>query len=1115
MNSSHPLICFFGMRGRWCVWQYRALLLSFWSSCDRAFLCLLFVACAGIVNVQAQQWQTYTSQENLADDFVLSIFQAQDGAMWFGTLRGVSRYDGIWQTFTAADGLAADRVSAVFQSRDGAMWFGTGDRVGNSPGAGVSRYDGEKWQTFTVADGLGNNSVLAIFQARDGAMWFGMYEGGVSRYDGEKWQTFTKADGLAGRIVETIFQATDGSIWVTARSAAGDGGVSRYDGEKWQTFTKAGDLPIFLITSGILADDGSMWFGIPPYGVSRYDGEEWEIFTAADGLASNIVVSVMQSGDGAIWVGTLESGVSRYNGTNWETFTEADGLVSNSVISMYQTLDGAVWFGTSGAGVSRLDVARWETLKFGDVLAGTGDVVRDIFQARDGALWFGTQSAFPNSIGGAIRVDRDVREIFIAGWGLVANSTVQSITQAQDGAMWFGTDRGVSRYDGETWKTFTTVDGLAGNDVLALLQSQDGAMWFGTFDSGVSRYDGETWKTFTASDGLADNQILSIFQARDGAMWFGTGNFTVPGSGGGVSRYDGETWETFAASNGLGSNTVLSIFQARDGVMWFGTVGGGISRYDGETWETFPEVEGLSILWVAGIVQSQDGAMWFATRSGAIRFDGTFWQAFGVVDGLASNTLWSVLQADDGRMWFGTGNGASSFRRPEIPLVQTVIQVPLFLGGNRIFVEGRGFEIGSERRPPISFALMPGRVQPEQEDWSSFAQVNGFELTDIDLSNGEWSFYLRAKDRNGNVDPTAAFVTFTVDLVSPTVVINSPRRNDAVSGEVTIEGSVFDASAQPDLVRFSLSYERVGQDGKVASWLMIDRREVDNPEGFRIEDAAIGTWDTAALQEPFGRYILRVQAEDRLGHTSEHQVPVRVVSALEDVKSREGGDVMAVGGTVLLMVPPNGLATDVQVQIVFRPARELPVPPAGATATGIAYGVGPEGMVFNKRSTLTIGYNLATVAGMVEADLAVFELLEGAWVRLGGTVDATVGRISVGIQKVGTYALFEAPGTGGSPEVSEMVCQPRIISPNGSLYPGVSDISFRLGAAVSVDVRVYGVSGNLVREVVLARRMSEGLNTVQWDGRDRNGKAVRDGVYVVVIEAEGRAANQTVGVLNR
>ena len=97
----------------------------------------------------------------------------------------------------------------------------------------------------------------------------------------------------------------------------------------------------------------------------------------------------------------------------------------------------------------------------------------------------------------------------------------------------------------------------------------------------------------------------------------------------------------------------------------------------------------------------------------------------------------------------------------------------------------------------------------------------------------------------------------------------------------------------------------------------------------------------------------------------------------------------------------------------------------------------------------------------------------------------------------------------------DVACQPRIISPSGGLYPETTDISFKLGTSANVNVRIYGMSGNLIREVVVDRRLNTGLNTVQWDGKGRSGQVVRDGIYIVVIEAEGTAANKTVAVLNR
>ncbi|GAG50484.1 unnamed protein product, partial [marine sediment metagenome] len=68
---------------------------------------------------------------------------------------------------------------------------------------------------------------------------------------------------------------------------------------------------------------------------------------------------------------------------------------------------------------------------------------------------------------------------------------------------------GVSRYDGTSWQTFTTKDGLADNEIMSSLQDTDGNLWFGTC-GGVSRYDGTSWQTFTTQVGLADNLVFIL-----------------------------------------------------------------------------------------------------------------------------------------------------------------------------------------------------------------------------------------------------------------------------------------------------------------------------------------------------------------------------------------------------------------------------------------------------------------------------------------------------------------------------------------------------------------------------------------------------------------------------
>ena len=81
----------------------------------------------GVVCIDGDTPQAYTSQSGLAHDVVRAIAQDDRGHLWFGTAGGsISRYDGrSWQTLTAADGLTGGQVYALLATPDGSMWIGS------------------------------------------------------------------------------------------------------------------------------------------------------------------------------------------------------------------------------------------------------------------------------------------------------------------------------------------------------------------------------------------------------------------------------------------------------------------------------------------------------------------------------------------------------------------------------------------------------------------------------------------------------------------------------------------------------------------------------------------------------------------------------------------------------------------------------------------------------------------------------------------------------------------------------------------------------------------------------------------------------------------------------
>ena len=445
-------------------------------------------------------WKHYTYLDGLGSNHVRPIYQDREGFLWFGTLGGISRYDGEkFVNFTTDDGLADNSVWSIHQDRDGFLWFGT---LG-----GVSRYDGEKFVNLTTNDGLADNSVWSIYQDREGFLWFGTL-GGISRYDGKAFVNYTTNDGLASDSVRVIHQDQKGHFWFGT-----SGGVSRYDGEKFVNYTTNNGLVSNLVRTIHQDQDDFLWFGSWYDGISQYDGDNFINFTTDDGLADNAVSNITQDRAGSFWISTEGKGLSQYDSSSFINFTTADGLVDNLVYTVYQDREGRIWFGTEG-GISKYDGNKFINFTTNDGLVD--NVVYTVYQDRDGYIWFGTDDDVS-------RYDGVEFVNFTTDNGLASNS-VWVIYQDRDGYIWFGTrgGKGVSRYDGEKFVNFTTHDGLIENNVASIYQDQEGFLWFGTHSGGISRYDGTSWTSLDTRDGLINNHVLGISQGTDGEFWFGT-----------------------------------------------------------------------------------------------------------------------------------------------------------------------------------------------------------------------------------------------------------------------------------------------------------------------------------------------------------------------------------------------------------------------------------------------------------------------------------------------------------------------------------------------------------------------------------------------------------------
>lgn len=258
----------------------------------------------------------------------------------------------------------------------------------------------------------------------------------------------------------------------------------------------------------------------------RYNGDTLHYITEQEGFSGGRVTGIAEDSEGHLWVAT-GFGLNKYDGQSFTVFTEEDGLLNSEIWSMYIDSEGVIWIGHN-EGLSRFDGTKFENIA----------IPKPEVKA-------------PNTIYSANRIT--------------------GIAEDQAGNLWLGTDGyGICRYDGQTFTSFTTADGLCDNTIYDLMVDGKGELWIGTYWGGVSKYDGQTFANYTQDGLISGVEAGGFFEDANGDIWLGVEN-------NGVYRYDGKAFHHYEQED-LSGASVLSIYRDREDRLWLGGWGG-LFRY--------------------------------------------------------------------------------------------------------------------------------------------------------------------------------------------------------------------------------------------------------------------------------------------------------------------------------------------------------------------------------------------------------------------------------------------------------------------------------------------------------------------------------------------------------
>ena len=437
------------------------------------------------------------------------------GNLWFTDERGeVHQYDATLNLtpYRASSGLGIDRVRTIFEAINGDLWFGHDNGVTmfnprpaiQNHGTGIGNRVRGKSRFALWTD------IIKIFEV-DGYIWFinkPIYSENATQY------TFF-------RYGNELFDQV--SIFIKPKA----GRIRRLSDRNPNLFVTEGEHRWIAFGGHIFKADatGLLWF------MNRFQRIPFQTSLEIDHAESPINALHTDVND-KLWVlfenGKVQS-YPREIGPSTSINIEPETLpYLIKVTKMLEVPSGTKWFFNDVTG----KLIRWNVSEPTKpiVLNGNSNTAPLGVWQHSKEMYGKVTFLFPDAL--KTYLDKELittQEIELTP----ANASLTS----QAGDLWVATSHGAVRYDGKKLTTYTTKntsrnsrkEGFLVDNVHDVIEDSNGSIWFATQGGGTVRYDGETFDTLTTKDGLAHNNISKIYESSDKDIWFATE--------GGVTQY--------------------------------------------------------------------------------------------------------------------------------------------------------------------------------------------------------------------------------------------------------------------------------------------------------------------------------------------------------------------------------------------------------------------------------------------------------------------------------------------------------------------------------------------------------------------------------------------------
>jgi signal transduction histidine kinase/ligand-binding sensor domain-containing protein len=399
----------------------------------------------------------------------INTLHGGDGELWVGTNRKgafllklageeATQIEHLTLQKTAG-GLRSDHINAIFRDREGIVWFGT-DR-------GVCRYDRDSFRAENVSNNPQSNFIRSLLHTSKGEIYCGTNRGFFRLVPDEKGSdrgAWSEVIELQGRSVYTMYEDATGSVWVGTDSGVflrskDSPGFSQFSTAPEETEIPVTDENTDSQSAELPADPakpqsresvralagfrGTIYAAVFGRGIEKLEAtQEGKRQTPVlSNKSAKGAISFAVEGDKALWFGTIDGELGRFDGSQTTSYTLPKKQSSDPAIRAIRIAGDKIWLGTSQGLYLRQGDSVREIKPNIDVREID---VRDLFvQQTDPereVIWCATENS------GLIKFipGYDISVRFDTEQGLTSERVFALAEQNRD--IWIGTNRGIVRH---------------------------------------------------------------------------------------------------------------------------------------------------------------------------------------------------------------------------------------------------------------------------------------------------------------------------------------------------------------------------------------------------------------------------------------------------------------------------------------------------------------------------------------------------------------------------------------------------------------------------------------------------------------------------------------------